>query len=776
MKKVELVAPAGNYESLYASLENGADAVYLGLKHFSARNFAKNFELEEIPNILSYAHSKGKKVYITLNTLIKEKEVKEIFEILKKLEKYGVDAIIFQDFSIIELVKKYFPTLRLHASTQLTNINSNDINFLSKYVKRVVIERQIYIDEIKEIFDKTDTELECFIHGAICYSISGQCLFSSFLGGQSGNRGRCTQPCRRLYYLKNRKGYYFSPNDLEALSVIEELIKLGVNAFKIEGRMKSAQYVGNVVKAYRILIDDFYLNKKISDFAKKEAKEYLKMSFGRKTTPGFFVKPLEKMVEPKLSGNTGLFIGKVLENSNKSLKFKTLSSIELLDRIRVQSLKEDEQRISFRIKKIFDSKYYPIKKAEKGKVVIIPLEKKINVKKGDLIFKIQAIKSKVKLKDEQSVKNIVSNYKHYLNIRILGEFVDNSLIFYFKDFKFIYNPNFFNAEKTSLNKDILLKYFNSKFEKRGFNLDLEFKIAKVVIPQKELKKIGDDLAGKIEKIIQKEDEIKPEVEFKEIIKIPPERFFYFKMPSIYDVLLFPDNFSDYIILPIHPHTEEIYNKYRRKFDTLRDQIVFYIDDLIFEEKISFYNNKINFLKEKGFYRFYLNTKSEFEFFKDELNYFLIASENFHVANTISMEFLKKLGFSKIVLDVENDEQNLKKFFFKIDAVVPIFSYIKLMKSRIPTDISKNSVIEDHRKKEKYFFKIKKDYYELIHTEPFSIANHLEELYRVGYRNFLIDISLYLKYKNNFKAMLLNFKKGIPPVKTTRDFNYLHGWE
>jgi len=302
----------------------------------------------------------------------------------------------------------------------------------------------------------------------------------------------------------------------------------------------------------------------------------------------------------------------------------------------------------------------------------------------------------------------------------------------------------------------------------------QFDPADIVIPQKELKKIGEALAEKVKKIIESY-EIEPETDLKEIIKIPPERYYYFKMPSTYDILLFPDNTKDSIILPIHPHIEEIIEKYRRKFESLKDNVIFYIDEILTEEKIDNYRKKLDFLKERGFFKFYLSSKGEFEFFKDDRNYFLIASENFHVTNTITMEFLKELGFSKVVLDLENDENNLRKLFFKLDTIVPLFSYIKLMKSRIPNTIEKSSILLDHRKKEKFFFKIKKDYFELIHTEPFTITNHIESLYNMGYRNFLFDISNYLKYKHNFKGLIKNFKHGESPVKG-RDFNYSHGLE
>ena len=437
-------------------------------------------------------------------------------------------------------------------------------------------------------------------------------------------------------------------------------------------------------------------------------------------------------------------------------------------------MREDEQRISFRIKKILNSKGKEIKSAKKNSIVIIPLEKPVEVKKGDLIFKIQSIKSKIKLKDEESVKKFLKTFKPLIPVKLKGYFNEGRLIFEYKNFEIEFPVNYYHAEKSKLTSEILYKYFKPKFEKQNLKLNLEFTPVDIIIPQKELKKIGENLAEKVKKIEQNY-EIEPEIELKEIIKIPPERYYFFKMQSIYDILLFPDNTKDSIIIPIHQHIEEILEKYSKKFETLKDNIIFYIDDILTEDKVDFYRKKIEFLKENGFYKFYLTSKGELEIFNEDRNHFLIASENFHVTNTITMEFLKELGFSKVVLDIENDENNLRKLFFKLDTIVPLFSYVKLMRSRIPNTIERSSILLDNRKKEKFFYKVKKDYFELIHTEPFSIANHIESLYNMGYRNFLFDISNYLKYKHNFKGLIRNFKAGESPVKG-RDFNYSHGLE
>ena len=237
-------------------MEKGADAVYAGLQDFSARAKAKNFSLSQMERMLAYAHSLGRKVYVTLNTLIKEAELPRLVEVLAALEEMRVDGVILQDMATARLISNFFPGIPLHASTQMTIHNSLGVKQLEKLgFQRVVLARELHLDEIKTIIDSTTAEIECFIHGALCFSFSGQCYFSSFLGGHSGNRGRCAQPCRRQYTYSGKEGYYFSTNDFSSIDLIPQLVEAGVASLKIEGRMKSAEYVASVVGAYGMVLD-----------------------------------------------------------------------------------------------------------------------------------------------------------------------------------------------------------------------------------------------------------------------------------------------------------------------------------------------------------------------------------------------------------------------------------------------------------------------------------------------------------------------------------------
>ena len=267
-KRVELLAPAGSYEAFTGALNAGADAVYLGGEKFGARAYADNFSAEEICRALRYAHILGKKIYLTVNTLIKEQEFASLYDYLCPFYEAGLDGVIIQDLGVWQYIRETFPGMALHASTQMTITGSQGALFLKEIgAARIVPARELSLAEIKTIKEKTGLELECFIHGAMCYSYSGQCLFSSILGGRSGNRGRCAQPCRLSYQIsdaegnaKGDSGYVLSLKDMCTLSFLPKLIEAGIDSFKIEGRMKRPEYAAGVTAVYRKYIDSYYKN------------------------------------------------------------------------------------------------------------------------------------------------------------------------------------------------------------------------------------------------------------------------------------------------------------------------------------------------------------------------------------------------------------------------------------------------------------------------------------------------------------------------------------
>lgn len=264
MKKIELLAPAGSLETLKAVCAAGADAIYLGGSQFGARAYAKNFTQEELSYAIDYVHLHNKKIHLTVNTLLKNRELEEqLYDYLLPYYEQGLDAVIVQDAGVFSFIKKHFPGMELHASTQMTLTGADGAEFWKQAgADRVVLSRELSLEEIRQIHDRVDIELECFVHGALCYCYSGQCLFSSMLGGRSGNRGRCAQPCRLPYRVSEdrqpvQKGewYPLSPKDLSGIDLLFDLVTAGVTSLKIEGRMKQTTYAAGVTSIYRKYLD-----------------------------------------------------------------------------------------------------------------------------------------------------------------------------------------------------------------------------------------------------------------------------------------------------------------------------------------------------------------------------------------------------------------------------------------------------------------------------------------------------------------------------------------
>lgn len=385
---VELLAPAGSVEALDAAISEGADAVYLGLKSFNARLRGANFAWNQAQATVEALHKKGKKVYITVNTVVQEDECERLYRFLSFLSKISPDALIVQDLGVLKMLNMYFPNLKIHSSTQMNIASSKGANIVSKSgVSRVVLARELSLEEIKEIHCNTNCELEVFVHGALCVSESGLCMFSSYLGGKSANRGMCTQACRRYYEAdcqgEKKAGYFFSPYDLQLIDVVPDLIKAGVSSFKIEGRMKSAEYVGQVVKAYRYVID--HAESENIEEVIIEGKKMLLHDYSREKTHYHIFSPsLEKVLQPNQAGGTGVFLGKIVEvleeagdeDPRSYICFSSKHQLGVGDSIRIHE-KNDKKRESF---KIIDVK----NKKEKQFVKIAGI-----AKAGDFVYLIQ---------------------------------------------------------------------------------------------------------------------------------------------------------------------------------------------------------------------------------------------------------------------------------------------------------------------------------------------------------------------------------------------------
>ena len=397
MKKIELLSPAGSMDALKAAIHNGANAIYLGGKKFGARAFAQNFSVNELLEAINYAHIYNVKIYITVNTIIYEDEFEDALDFIEFLYKNNVDAVIMQDIGLMYEAHKRFPGLIIHASTQCHNHNIENIEFFKSIgVKRVILDREMSLEEIKKL--NTDMEIEIFIHGALCISYSGCCLMSYLGGGRSGNRGECTGCCRLPYKLiennKEHKAngeYLISTKELNTSKRIKEIMDSNIVSLKIEGRMKSPEYVGFITKYYRNIID----GKKITE----EDEKKLSLLFNRNFTEGYLFNE-NNITNIKTSNHQGIVIGKIIEVNKKFVKIKLNEDLDQEDGIRFENNK------GMIVNKLYNSKMLLVSSVSKNSVAII--ENKCDINKLGSVRKTTSVKLLKELQNYEQKKLDVS--------------------------------------------------------------------------------------------------------------------------------------------------------------------------------------------------------------------------------------------------------------------------------------------------------------------------------------------------------------------------------
>ena len=444
MKRIELLSPAGNMDSLIAAVQAGADAVYLGGTLFGARAFAGNFKDEELIEAIKYCHLRGVKVYVTTNILIYEHEVERFLNYIEFLHKNNVDAVLIQDLGMLDLVHKTFPNLECHASTQMHIHNLDGVIMANKLgCKRVVLARETPISLVKEIKEKIDVDLEIFAHGALCVSYSGQCLFSSLIGNRSGNRGSCVGSCRLPYKIVdnhnktlNNGDYPLSMKDLNTLEYIGELIEAGVTSLKIEGRMKSPEYVYTVTKLYRMAIDSYYEKGKV--YIDEEEINNLQKLFSRGFTKGYlFNEEIDHILNTNRPNHQGIYIGKVIDYKNGFVTVKLTESVSINDGLRIVL---DDDDYGLVLNEFYINKEL-VKVANNGDTIsfkvskVIPKNSKVLLTKDSrLIDKIDndiktnprkvGITGLILLHSNKPMEMVVTDYNH--SIKVVGDIVEEA--------------------------------------------------------------------------------------------------------------------------------------------------------------------------------------------------------------------------------------------------------------------------------------------------------------------------------------------------------------
>ena len=665
MKKVELLSPAGNFEMLKSAIHNGADAVYLAGNKFGARKFANNFNNDELIEAIKYAHLYGVKVYVTINTLVKDEEVKEFIEFVEFIHKNNVAAVLMQDIGMINLVRKTFPNLEIHASTQFHNHNKEDLLFLKKIgVKRAVLARELTLNEIKEL--NVDIEKEVFVHGALCICYSGECLMSSLLMNRSGNRGECAGMCRLPYNLledgkeiKTKGNYIISPKELCTIEKVKEIIDTGIDSFKIEGRMKSPEYVGYVTKIYRKIIDAYYSGNNLLTITEEEINN-LKVLYNREFTNGYLFNE-DNIVNQETPNHQGIKIGEVINFNSKRILIKLKKDLNQGDAIRFK--KEDKGLF---VNFLYDKNGLLINKGKSNQ--IIQIDNKIGITNKDVVLK-TIDTDLIKKIQNYKLKQIPINIKVYIkhNQKIYIEFSDgiNKVCEYGC------------IPEQSLNKPITNETIKEKITKLGDSIycvkRLEIDIDNnIFIPIKIINEIKRNL---IEKLNQKRIEIKTNF----IKKIPSFKTKQLILTNYLNVLI--DNEEDYI------------NKYNVKYYTSNKDLYlkYKNNNNIYLRLPRVLKNNLNFSGEK----LLLNDIGYLNKLKDnnEIN----TDIYMNVTNIYTLEYLLSQGASMIgispEISLENSLNLYDKFYktFKYYPNINIFIFGKLELMIMKHCILKNNI-------------------------------------------------------------------------------------
>ena len=686
--KIELLSPAGSIESFKAACQNGADAVYMGVDKYNARAMAVNFGINEYIECIEYAHIRGIKVYLTLNTLMYDDEIKEALDIVLKLYSKGLDAVIIQDIGLGMLIHKLIPKLPLHASTQMSVYSLDQVKYLEGIgFKRVVLARELSVDEIEYICKNTNLEIEVFIHGALCVSVSGQCLLSSTIGNRSANRGRCAQPCRMKYSLYNSKGeelisnsYILSKKDIFGLEYVNKLKEIGVTSLKIEGRNKNPEYVAGVTKNYRNAI-----NNNINSNTKQELMQLFNrggISIGY--FDGVKYKNSISLLSPK---NTGIFLGKVIDKKGVYVKLKLEEDIDMHDGFEIYS---EDKVISNIVTCIKNDKYVNVNSnMKKGEYVWIGDVKK-SVKIGSNIYKTSSDKlnKKYRLTYSNNVENIKNKVEVEINIlkdkKIFAKvFLNNICI----NIDTNYIPQLANNKE--LDKEAVISAFSKTqdipfiFDFKKINIDNKLFVPVSILNELRRKivyeilksyKININVSNE-EKLVDKllNEEVVQNIKIKDSNKVNAKFLYkydnkvnYAKVDRLYI------DICDYI-----KYREDILEKYKNV------QIYIVIPNVVLSNKRKIILDNIDEIFKDNISGVLLGS---FEFFKlvlekkKQYNFVLVADYTLNISNIYSATFLVKEGFDVITPSYDmsiTDIENMSRYV----NVEIVEDYITVMTSR-----------------------------------------------------------------------------------------------
>ena len=708
---IELLAPVGNSDTFFAALAGGADAVYVGAPGCNARNLARDLRLEEIGAMIRHCHAHDKKLYVAANSLVLERELPALIDTLGALEALRPDALIIQDLGLLQLVRRHFPGLKFHASTLMTAHNSQSVELFARLgCERVVLARELSVAEIAAICRNTSVEIEVFIHGAMCFSYSGLCLFSSYLGGKSGLRGRCVQPCRRAYTTgegrhagrsKGKGGYLFSMNDLSGLAAIPDLVQAGVRSLKIEGRLRSAHYVETVVRAYRLVLDAAEADR---EAAMTKASQMLDNAMSRKITPGYFfaIQPAEA-ITPFHSGNLGRYLGRaeLARTKNKGLLLVAKAGLALGDRLRLH-LEPSGDRFTTTVKSL--------------------------LVKGAAVTEVMA-GSEVEIDCPVEIQGL--SYRHIdvykIDMAASGAAASHPPLQVAK----------VKAELVRLKAQISKRLEPIKW------LAWQSSIAEEEVePEKPLRRPP----ARVER--------RPKGGAAALVKLPLEWWLKTDSTQLLEqrLPLVPDRF----IVPMDRRTLGQAGQLRRVLGNRQRQVIWALPPVIFDQEYGKYAKYIELLIRSGFRNFQLGHLSQVEMFRGERVH-LAANHTISMLNNQAVQLAGEAGFSEVQLAIEADRESLRELiqgYKQLGAAsankgagkrsvklgLTVYGRPALYTSRLATPFFPYDSAVVSPKDESFVIRKKDGFTETLPLRPFSLLPYLTELKAMGLDYVVIDLS------------------------------------
>lgn len=687
----ELLAPAGSMVTARAALDAGADAIYAGLAKFNARERGENFDPDSFAALIDYAHRLNRKVYAAVNTIVKEQELPELISMLGTLADIGPDALIVQDLGVLRIIRQYFPELVIHASTQMGLHNSPGIRFAkASGVKRIILERQITLPELEQLAvtaEKEAIELEVFVHGALCCSLSGQCLFSSYLGGASGNRGQCKQPCRRRFFSKTGNGFFFSTKDLCSINHLDTFRRLKITSLKIEGRLRQADYVFSTVGAYRKLLDGERIDRK----AIGEARNLLSDSCGRKWSDGFLSEQaMQTVIQSDSLGAAGMLCGKVERIMPNGFGFKASRKVRVGDRLRIQPTSGDEGP-ALTVTRLFANDR-PEKKALPGEFCFVCCDKEVPF--GGWIFKTGVTLAPPK----QDLPQARARLKLAIKLgegKISAQVVNADQPFYWEE-------SISTAPATSrpISTETLQKEFAMGNSDTFTAIDISAEIdGTFFVPASELKKVRRSFWEKVHNELN--------ASMLHSAGSAGMMAFYQHYKAFKRSFALPDHAPETVAM--RPRGDEPGNPKARRATSILD-LNAKTDEVILpefcpEERISGLEKAITRAIQQGIRRFRVTSVFALELLKKYTNLEIIPSFPLPVANSMAVEELKEWGAVAVQGDIELEKSALEALRDHSALPLEIYRYGRPALLVTRAEIPVSGTVKDARSNE---FLVKKD--------------------------------------------------------------------